>query len=140
MGDTYMPSGCGLLAAGFWDDLCLYPADLGSAVTLADVTTNGHRHCVIEYKDAGFRSGGATTNNLVSFQLVFEEGVSNRFRVFYRNVGGYGDGRSATLGRGRSRRRSSFHAKQRPSRTASRWNTASGSAPTRSTPTPTTTG
>ncbi|MDD3585226.1 MAG: alpha/beta hydrolase [Kiritimatiellae bacterium] len=98
MGDTYMPSGCGLLAAGFWDDLCLYPADLGSAVTLADVTTNGHRHCVIEYKDAGFRSGGATTNNLVSFQLVFEEGVSNRFRVFYRNVGGYGDGRSATLG------------------------------------------
>ena len=74
------------------------PADLGSAVTLADVTTNGHRHCVIEYKDAGFRSGGATTNNLVSFQLVFEEGVSNRFRVFYRNVGGYGDGRSATLG------------------------------------------
>ena len=98
MGDAYMPSGCGLLAAGFWDDLCLYPTDLGSAVTLADVTTNGHRHCVIEYKNAGFRSGGATTNNLVSFQLVFEEGVSNRFRVFYRNASGYGDGRSATLG------------------------------------------
>jgi hypothetical protein len=97
MGDAYMPSGCGLLAAGFWDDLRLYPA-LGSAVTLADVTTNGHRHCVIEYKNAGFRSGGATTNNLVSFQLVFEEGVSNRFRVFYRNASGYGDGRSATLG------------------------------------------
>jgi len=98
MGDAYMPPGCGLLAAGFWDDLCLYPADLGSAVTLADVTTNGHRHCVIEYKDAGFCSSGATTNHTVSFQLVFEEGVSNRFRVFYRNAGGYGDGRSATLG------------------------------------------
>ncbi len=98
MGDAYMPSGCGLLAAGFWDDLRLYPAVLGSAVTLADVTTNGHRHCVVEYKNAGFWSGGATTNNLVSFQLVFEEGVSNRFRVFYRNASGYGDGRSATLG------------------------------------------
>ena len=97
MGDAYMPPGCGLLAAGFWDDLRLYPA-LDSAVTLADVTTNGRRHCVIEYKDAGFCSSGATTNNLVSFQLVFEEGVSNRFRVFYRNAGGYGDGRSATLG------------------------------------------
>ncbi|NLE72611.1 MAG: hypothetical protein GX609_11075, partial [Actinomycetales bacterium] len=98
MGRAYMPPGCGLLAAGFWDDLCLYPADLGSAVTLADVTTNGHRHCVIEYKNAGFCSSGATTDHTVSFQLVFEEGVSNRFRVFYRNAGGYGDGRSATLG------------------------------------------
>ncbi|MGI6495418.1 MAG: hypothetical protein ACOX5G_04910 [Kiritimatiellia bacterium] len=97
MGRAHMPSGCGLLAAGFWDDLCLYPA-LGPAVTLADVATNGHRHCVVEYKNAGFYSGGATTNNLVSFQLVFEEGVSNRFRVFYRDANGRGDGRSATLG------------------------------------------
>ncbi|MGI6497125.1 MAG: hypothetical protein ACOX5G_13825 [Kiritimatiellia bacterium] len=97
MGRAHMPSGCGLLAAGFWDDLRLYPA-LGSAVTLADVVTNGHLHCVVEYKNAGFHSGGATTNNLVSFQLVFEEGVSNRFRVFYRDANGRGDGRSATLG------------------------------------------
>ncbi|MDD4017430.1 MAG: hypothetical protein PHV28_05745, partial [Kiritimatiellae bacterium] len=92
-----MPDGCDLLAAGLWDDLKLYPV-LGSAVTLADVPTNGTRYCVVEYKNIGFWSSGATTNNRVSFQLVFEEGVSNRFSVFYQNANGYGDGREATLG------------------------------------------
>jgi len=93
-----LPSGCGLMVAGFWDDLRVYPAQLGSAITLADVYANNSRYCVLEYKNMGFYSGGATTNNLVSFQIVFEEGVSNRIWLTYQTMSGYGDGRSATLG------------------------------------------
>lgn len=87
---------CGLRLAAFWDDLRFYPA-LGSALTLADVATNGMRYGVVEYRDVGFHSGGATTNNLVSFQVVFEEGVSNRVSILFKEAQGYGDGQGATL-------------------------------------------
>ena len=91
-------SDCPFLIAAFWDNLRLYPAELGSAVTLADVTTNGSRYCVLEYRDMGFSSGGASTDNTVSFQIAIREGDTNRITVLFRDVYGLGDGRSATLG------------------------------------------
>ncbi len=87
-----------LAVAGFWDALSANPDELGSAITLAGVTTNGHRHCVIEYRNMGFSGAGASTNGTVSFQIILTEGVSNRITVLYRDVRGLGDGRSATLG------------------------------------------
>ena len=91
-------SGCSLLVAGFWDDLKLYPAQLGSTVTLADVTTNGTRYCVIEYRNAGFSGISPSTNNMVSFQIIFEEGVPDRVSVRFQTAQGRGDGARATLG------------------------------------------
>ena len=91
-------SGCQLVVAGFWDDLRLYPAELGSAVTLADVTTNGTRYCVIEYRDMGFYNITPTTNDVVSFQIVFEQGVPNKVSVCFQTARGRGEGVRATLG------------------------------------------
>jgi len=97
-------SECPLAVAGFWDDLQLFPADLGSAVTLADVTTNGSRFCVIEYRSAGFYGVDPSTNDTASFQIVFEEGVSNRVSVYFQTARGRGEGASATLGAQTDRR------------------------------------
>ncbi|HOF38393.1 MAG TPA: hypothetical protein PK882_16500, partial [Dermatophilaceae bacterium] len=81
----------------FCDDLRAYPAELGTSVTLADIATNGARYCVIEYRNMGFYWGGATTNDLVSFQVIFQEGVPNRADVVFLAAAGYGDGRCAWL-------------------------------------------
>jgi len=92
-----VPSGFQLLVAGLWDDLRLYPA-IGSAIILADVMTNGVRHCVIEYRNVGFYGGAANTDNMTTFQIVFTEGRTNRLEVLYKDANGLGDGQSATLG------------------------------------------
>ncbi len=88
-----------LAVAAFWDDLMLYPTELGSLVSMADIHTNGARYCVVEYLNAGFTgTGEPSASNKVSFQIVFAEGVSNRVTVLFRDVHGKGDGRCATLG------------------------------------------
>lgn len=88
-----------LAIAAFWDDLKLYPAELDSAIVLADVQTNGQRFCVVEYRNMGFTgSSSPSVSNLVSFQIAFAEGVSNRITVCFKDAEGNGDGRSATLG------------------------------------------
>lgn len=88
-----------LAVAAFWDDLRLYPTQLWSSVTMADVHTNGNRFCVIEYRNAGFTGAGQpSATNRVSFQVAFAEGVSNRLTVLFKDTYGKGDGRSATLG------------------------------------------
>lgn len=85
--------------AAFWDDLMLYPTQLWSAVTMADIHTNGYRYCVVEYLDAGFAGAGEpSVSNRVSFQVAFADGVSNRVTLLFRDVYGKGDGRYATLG------------------------------------------
>ena len=104
LADQPVKTGCPLAVAGFWDDLQLYPADLGSAVTLADVTTNGSRFCVIEYRNAGFYGVDPSTNDTVSFQLVFKEGESNKVSVFFQAARGRGEGVDATLGSQTDRR------------------------------------
>ncbi len=87
--------GCGLVVAGLWDNLYVYRAS-DSAVTLADVSTNGQRYCVIDYRN--MRVSSTLSNHLASFQIVFTEGLTNRVSVLYRLAQGNGDGRSATLG------------------------------------------
>ena len=104
MEEEPVKDGCPLAVAGFWDDLQLYPADLGSAVTLADVATNGSRFCVLEYRNVGFFGVAPTTNDTVSFQIVFEEGVSNKVWVYFQAARGRGEGVDATLGAQADRR------------------------------------
>jgi hypothetical protein len=88
-----------LAVAAFWDDLKLYPTQLWSSVTMADIHTNGSRYCVVEYRNAGFTGAGEpSATNRVSFQVAFAEGVSNRVTVLFRDVYGKGDGRYASLG------------------------------------------
>ncbi|MDD4016430.1 MAG: hypothetical protein PHV28_00665 [Kiritimatiellae bacterium] len=88
-----------MAVAAFWDDLMLYPAQLGSSVTMADIHTNGNRFCVIQYLNAGFTGAGEpSVSNRVSFQIAFAEGVSNRVTVLFKDAYGKDDGRSATLG------------------------------------------
>ncbi len=87
-----------LQLGAFFDNLNGYPGELASSITLADIATNGARYCVIEYRNMGFYASGATTNNHVSFQVIFQEGVPNRADVVFLAAAGYGDGRNAWLG------------------------------------------
>jgi hypothetical protein len=53
---------------------------------------------VIEYRNAGFYNVDPTTNDTVSFQIVFEQGVSNKVSVYFQTARGRGEGADATLG------------------------------------------
>ncbi len=87
-----------VFVAGYWDDLKLYPAEIGSAITVSDVVTNGNRYCVVEYLNMGFAGYPATAANKVSFQIVLPQATSNRVTVGFQSVSGVADGRSASLG------------------------------------------
>jgi hypothetical protein len=84
------------VVAGFWDNLTLNTEQLGSRVTVADVTTNGERYCVIEYRNMGF--SGYATNSSVSFQIALPQATSGVARILFQDARGQGDGRSAAVG------------------------------------------
>ncbi|NLF99772.1 MAG: hypothetical protein GX565_06430, partial [Lentisphaerae bacterium] len=84
--------------AAHWDDLyarAAMSANPATAVTVADVTTNGARCCVIEYRDMGFRSD---SSRRVSFQIVIPADAANTVYVRYAGLAGANTGASATLG------------------------------------------
>jgi hypothetical protein len=83
--------------AAYWDYLYANPPALGSQITLADVTTNGQRWCVIEYRNMRVNSS-TTTSDLLTLQIAIPQGSSNIVSVRYLDMRGAADGRSATLG------------------------------------------
>ena len=92
--------------AAYWDDLRANPSTLDSQIILADVTTNGTRFCVIEYRN--FQIGNGTMNDLLTLLIAFAQNVSNTVSVHYLDMRGTADGRSATLGAQVARRMRNF--------------------------------
>ena len=83
--------------AGYWDDLYA-TKNGGSQITVADVTTNGQRYCVIEYR--GMQQYSARTNMLErgTFQIVIPQAETNVVYVHYIDMTPAFDGSSATIG------------------------------------------
>ena len=80
----------------YWDDLSANPSTLGSQISLSDITTNGIRFCVIEYRNILIRDN--SVNDLLTLQIAFPQNASNAVSVHYLDMRGIADGRSATLG------------------------------------------
>ncbi len=84
--------------AAHWDDLYARTAastNPATRLTVADVTTNGARYCVIEYRDMGFWSNSSAR---ISFQIAIPADATNTVCVRYADIAGVNTGASATLG------------------------------------------
>ncbi len=78
-----------------WDDLYARSATPATRITVADVSTNGARYCVIEYRDMGFYTNSSAR---ISFQIVLPESETNTVYVRYADTAGANTGGTATLG------------------------------------------
>jgi hypothetical protein len=84
--------------AAHWDNLyarTATPDAPATRITVADVTVDGARHCVIEYRDMGFYTNSSAR---VSFQVVIPADATNTVCVRYADTAGDNTGASATLG------------------------------------------
>ena len=90
-----LPSTPSATIAAFWDDMVVAP-ETDSSVTFGTMGAEGSRTAVVEFNHVGFYNG--TTNDFVSFQIQFPELETNVVRVVFAEVGGRGNGSSATLG------------------------------------------
>ena len=81
--------------AAHWDDLCARAAAPATRITVADVTADGARYCVIEYRDMGFYTNSSAR---VSFQVAIPADATNTVFVRYADLAGDNTGASATLG------------------------------------------
>jgi hypothetical protein len=84
--------------AAYWDSLyaIAFASTPASRITVADVTTNGLRYCVIEYRDMRFSY--FQTSGFLSFQIVIPADGTNTVCVRYADAAGANTGASATLG------------------------------------------
>ena len=84
--------------AAYWDSLyaIAFASTPASRITVADVTTNGTRYCVIEYRDMRFSY--FQTSGFLSFQIVIPADGTNTVCVRYADAAGANTGASATLG------------------------------------------
>ena len=72
-----------LVVEAFHDNLKAFPAELGSVLRAGEVTTNGVRHFVVEYRNFGFPDLEVVTSNTVSFQIDLAEDAPSLIRVSY---------------------------------------------------------
>ncbi len=96
--DTFFLSLRHFAVAAHWDNLyarTATPDAPATRITVADVTVDGARHCVIEYRDMGFRTNDSAR---VSFQVVIPADATNTVCVRYADTAGDNTGASATLG------------------------------------------
>ena len=82
--------------AAYWDELRVR-ANQGGQIVVADVSTNGARYCVVEWRDIGFSSPNSTTNR-ATFQVVIPQDEYGTVYARYIDMRGGFTGASATLG------------------------------------------
>ncbi len=92
--------------AAYWDNLRVR-ANQGGQIVVADVSTNGARYCVVEWRDIGFSSPNSTTNK-ATFQVVMPQNEPGTVYVRYIDLRGGFTGASATLGVQSPRRQRCF--------------------------------
>ena len=93
--------------AAYWDDL--YAAkNGGSQITVADVTTNGQRYCVIEYSCIQQYSLRTNTLERGTFQIAIPQAETNVIYVHYIDMSPAFDGSSASIGAQLPKRQRNF--------------------------------
>ena len=83
--------------AAYWDDLHA-TKNGGSQITVADVVTNGHRYCVVEYSRMQQYSLRTNTAERGTFQIVIPHDETNVVYVHYIEMSQAFDGSSASIG------------------------------------------
>ena len=83
--------------AAYWDYLCA-PANSGAQITVADVSTNGQRYAVVEYRNIRLYSQKNNDACTATFQIVIPESEPNTVYVHYIDMADGFDGSGATLG------------------------------------------
>lgn len=83
--------------AAYWDYLCA-PANSGAQIVVADVSTNGQRYAVIEYRNFRLYSQKNNAACTATFQIVIPESDTNTVYVHYIDMADGFDGSEATIG------------------------------------------